>query len=195
MSKLYKKNKTFFDYTPKYRKKETYRVKNEIRRYNLVHGTNYSFVSYDMIDEQGYVEWVDLCFISKKDKRIFYNAEAITCTCKLIDDVSTQAYDDAFNKYPDVFWNDERASEVFGYAHKRKLEIVEEKPNTYEEYCVWDYFRCGVGLQLVIDTKSLTRDILDEHVQKFLDNGEVSWKSLTPAKNVSYKRILNTITY
>ena len=41
---------------------------------------------------------------------------------------------------------------------------------------------------LVVDVNNLTCDIINEHVNRFLDNGETSWKNSLPAKNIIYNQ-------
>ena len=104
--KRYKKEKSFFDYSLKYRKQQTFRVKNEIRLFNIRNKSNYDFVSYDMTGNNEINYWSDICFLSRKDKNIFYNAEIVTCQCNLIERITNEAYDDVNSKLPEQCWYD-----------------------------------------------------------------------------------------
>lgn len=192
--KRYKKEKSFFDYSLKYRKQQTFRVKNEIRLFNIHNKSNYNFVSYDMTGNNEVNYWSDICFLSRKDKNIFYNAEIVTCQCNLIERITDEAYDDANSKLPEQCWYDyDRHAELDNmtideYVQKYTDDVLKTKPQTYEEYHVYGDFKCGVGVMLVVDVNNLTCDIINEHVNRFLDNGEISWKNSLPAKNIIYSQ-------
>ncbi len=188
--KRYKKEKSFFDYSLKYRKQQTFRVKNEIRLFNIRNKSNYDFVSYDMTGNNEINYWSDICFLSRKDKNIFYNAEIVTCQCNLIERITNEAYDDVNSKLPEQCWYDyDRHAELGNMTidecvQKYIEDVLKTKPQTYEEYHVYGDFKCGVGVMLVVDVNNLTCDIINEHVNRFLDNGEISWKNPLPAKNI-----------
>lgn len=200
--KRYKKEKSFFDYSLKYRKQQTFRIKNEIRLFNIYNRSSYNFVSYDMLSSNdGPNYWSDITFLSRKDNNIFYNAEIVTCQYNLIEMITDEAYDYVCSKLPEryiydfdkhVELDDMTVDECVQNYIDNKLKT---RPQTYEEYRLYEDFRCGVGVTLIVDVNNLTCDIINECVNHFLDNGEISWKNSEPAKNIEYVKDWRGLLY
>lgn len=167
-------------------------LKNTLRR-NRVKGVNYNFVPF-RIDKDN--QWINAFALSKKDKFIRYFCDIQTCQCNLISIVREKAWKETnelikevrnsneftfqhnhfiVNTYKEL--NDMTIVEYYEYLAK---DLIKRKPKVYEKF-VTDINNntCadGVHLEIVVNEKYLTPEIVDNCLNKFYELGEVDWIS------------------
>lgn len=71
--------------------------------------------------------------------------------------------------------------DFFDYSNFRVTEYLEaNKPNIYEEYQIGGYLKNCLSLHMIVDEPCITEAVVTKHINKFLEMGEVNWKSKTP---------------
>jgi len=211
--KLNKRSEDYFHTkSRRFRKEALTQIKNKIRYDHALTGAN--FYTHDIIldnncEEEVYNSWLDIYFLSRKDKFTFYNCTIEICQAALVDKAETLAIEesnkllpdsedkDSFDFVPDKInaWGKpttyrletiHHKYEVFDnmtkhdWIDKRIIEILQSKPKVHEEFKLsYDYYN-GIGLTLTVDELGLTIKNVNYHINRFLNMGEINWKNPNP---------------
>jgi len=197
--KIHKSRPLFVDLPRRRRKKKTIDVRNRIRkeRHNKFSTDTYIlnneiFISYlneikgkfsglltdsdDILDYISLHQWKDICFLSKKNKTLFYNCTVLT---------SSQYLDDSANPpWGGEYTNDPEITKKF-------INRNDFNPMDYQEQAILlRGYRCGIGLTLIVDAPYLTVENINNAIDAFWANGEKSYLSnKQPTKFLEYNRI------
>lgn len=67
--------------------------------------------------------------------------------------------------------------------YKRKLEaeiIADEPPEVHESFRIDQGFEDGIGLYVIVDADSITKEVVERVIDRFFAIGETDWRSETP---------------
>lgn len=67
-------------------------------------------------------------------------------------------------------WRDDKVDELLG----------QKRSPVFEEYKLDFSYRCGVGLIMTVDEEIITPEVIERHIKRFCENGEIEWKSDIP---------------
>lgn len=172
-----------------------------------------SFTSHQILDEPGRPElfshWFDFVFPGE-DGRTIWNAEIITATRDLWDEVGSIAWDRATalmtegeqeeefrldfepvmhggQKFYRQRSREPRRYPAFGNLTFRDYKdqlmariIVEEPPAIHESFQADHSFRYGVGLKMIVDAPFIDRPVVERAIERFRAGGEADWTSPDP---------------
>ena len=197
--KIRKLGPLFADLPRRRRKKKTIDVRNRIRAggHNRFFTDTYIFnnevfISYlseiksrfiglltendDMLDYIDLHQWKDICFLSKKNKTLFYNCTVLTSS-QFLDDFANPSWSGEYTIDPEIT--------------KNFINRNDFNPMDYQEQAkILRGYYCGIGLKLIIDAPYLTIENINNAVNAFWANGEKSYLSnKQPTKFLEYNRI------
>lgn len=175
----------------KARKLRFIKMKNQIRAYNGVYYT------YHLEDEttREFHTWIDVYFMSTKYKNRYFSAALCTADCIASDLVQDKAIKDAYEKFPKL---DEKWFEsvkvpkkspkdpdlyrmVFKEEAKIRNDYITELEAKYseDEYTIQPhieidkgYWGPAIGFHAVVNTQSLTPEVIIEFIEMYRQLGE-----------------------
>lgn len=158
------------------------------------------------LPEEG-CQWFD-CFFPGLDKFTFWNVEIITARTKFYDLVRRMANDRANSllteeereslvTFPDKIdengktystleFNDSPFLQFgglsyMGFTERTAREIAAgEPPTVYEEFKIDTGYAYGIGLHIVVDAENITKDVIEQAIDRFTAVGQKDWKSPEP---------------
>lgn len=160
---------------------------------------------FPRLPEEG-CQWVD-CFFPGLDKFTFWNVEILTARAAFHDLVQKLAGKRADALLPEevlhnlftfedrvgtdgridpLGYNDSPFPELGGldyhsFVQQAAREIAaNEPPAVYEEFSVHTDYAYGIGLHIIIDAECITRDVIEQTLDRFTALGQKAWKSPTP---------------
>lgn len=143
------------------------RIKNEIRQTALDYGG--LFTSHDVIT--GEIQWVDFCFLSKKEK-IPWNACIDTAKLAYQDKISEKARNE-LNQTFGADWHTR-----YEWLRIREKELPDTGKVFINESIEIDCsYRFGRGLHNIKNVENITVDVINKFIEVFLEQGEGSFKS------------------
>jgi len=191
-----KKNKPYLSKSRNARNKAYISIKNKIRIDRWQNGG--LFYSHDYLEEG--CDWVDFYFLGAKST-IFYNACLVTARHALYEKVGDVARSNAEKLVPrsitlrprsqqptknfysmnEVFIDSDDTADLTPFdplsrrewCKKEEIRLATEERIVVNEhiYLKHDY-SFGIGLEGVIDTPVITKDVLDIFIKEFLAHGE-----------------------
>lgn len=67
------------------------------------------------------------------------------------------------------------------YREQVEKEIITSgPPEIYESFTIDEKYEYGIGLFAVVDAESISRETIEQVIDRFLENGETDWRSETP---------------
>ena len=193
-------HKTWAEHSRKRQKDQWIRLKNQIRLNKKWLGG--LFFSYDVIGQNS---WVDIYFLSKKKRGVFYNVTLETTHYAYFEGLREKAYALAEQKvaYPDRLWGErdlktgyttllpEKKSAGFGgltryeWANQRVKEMADAQLHPVGTQIQIDTsYRYGVGLHGTIGAKHLSIQTIIDFIEDFWAHGE---KDELGARTFSYR--------
>lgn len=157
------RKRTFCELSTRYQKQKYNHVKKLIQKNNGLYYTEH------LMEPNKEHSWLDIYFLSKKHKNVFYNVEVITALMDI--------YDQLENKYKYMFSEEGSLS----FLKKEDLEkFKEEAIKTKIDFKVQTTFKIdkkyvsGIGLQIVINNGKMTfsEEEMKNAIQLFLENEE-----------------------
>ena len=157
------RKRTFCELSTRYQKQKYNHVKKLIQKNNGLYYTEH------LIEPNKEYSWLDIYFLSKKHKNVFYNVEVITAL--------TDVFDQLDNKYKYMFFEED----CFSFLKKEDLEkFKEEEIKTKINFKVPTTFKIdknyvsGIGLQIIINNGKMTfsEEEMKNAIQLFLENEE-----------------------
>lgn len=166
------------------------RIKNEINKVpdNFITETAYGHPHYNTVDKK----YDDIFFLSKRNKRYFYNTTVTTAIEELSRIIYTDCWEKSNQKYK-LLQSDYhvyidpttnlRKSSISDEAKHKLFKLVEYKDTLIKE-SIKDYtldisnkfmynYNFGIGLELVIPSATtLNNDLVNEHIIKFWNYDE-----------------------
>ena len=168
------------------KKKEQYtQVKKHLDKNLYIFTTDNVSSSTDII---GF--WEDIQFLSRHYKDIYYTATINTVHNQLITDIYDKAWE-YVNKKDDI-------------SYLQKAKLLQEKFKEYKS-CIpndiiikecYNFFRnskYGIYLNIYVNVPILTKDIITNEVEKYLDNEKMYIEKLKSDKRIYQDYILNEI--
>ncbi len=196
-----RKKPLFISLSRRKRRAKTQRIKNLIHLERARCGGVY----HDPIDHyegvsSGIWDWSDIVFLGR-DPAVYWNAEIITAEVAFEDLVSEVAFNDVWVKaisdlkksgdmealrrmgmnrfvreYPRV-----DGLNFFDVVNKRKQELKRHSPPpVFCGYRILPGFVPGLGLQMIVESKVLSREVIEEAIADFRARGEKNWLSDVP---------------
>ncbi len=192
LNKKRKKKKYFIELARHRRRAECIKIKNKLRRgYNC----GKHFTTHHELRSGKTHRWIDICFLSKKDPSIFYNAALISSAMDLYEKIEKAADEAHDTLFPDFDYElefidlGELSQIVFPqelkerkqWLNQKKLELIKgELPPIFEKAKL-HYDSCyGIGLQATLKQEALTIEDIDAFIEEFWANGEQEYCSDTP---------------
>ncbi|XUA21470.1 hypothetical protein ACQVA2_22220 (plasmid) [Citrobacter sp. OP27] len=196
-----KKYKVFTSLSRRKRRTKTQRVKNLIfRERHRCGGVFYDECDLQYASNNGNWTWSDIIFLGSKPET-YWNAEIITPGIAFDDAVESLAFDRAKPVPSGAFLNEDGQFTAawrlpqpqydgltwLQHVANLKQEIARDiSPKIYCGYRIRPGYRSGIGLQIIADTPSLSREIIEAAIADFRAKGELNWLSPEPAK-VAFK--------
>lgn len=169
------------------------------------------FHSYHLLD--GKNQWVDFDFLGKKE-RIVWNAEIITTKVAFHDLLEELAFEDLNNVLGDN-WQEEYPSFIkkktkggflleptninierlgnltwFDWVNRRIKELADSNSHIiYESAKIYYSYTFGRGLHVIRHVENITKDVINEFIVEFIENGEQSYKRNDPVTFTSIEMI------
>lgn len=200
MKIIIKNKKSFEQRSRRERKKMFIKVKNKLRHQRQYFGG--LFFTYDVISEG--TSWADISFISKLHKNRFYNAVIDTAAYfykENLDSLSWEAAEEHFKKNapehlqnnfydeahetiePKVFekvfahcFGGKARSALYRWQNGWVEEQAKKGSNPIKPHYKLDFtYRYGVGLHIVVDAPSITRQVIVDAIEAFYAAGEVDF--------------------
>jgi hypothetical protein len=135
--------------------------------------------------------WFDFYFPGSR-KLTIWNANICTAWWSFWEDVEGLAYEKAYLLLSDEEWENEKMPyekiwPQFGnmtlrdYTRQAEREIIaNEPPAVYESFKINREFVFGIGLNIIVETKEITRSVIEKAIDKFMSIGETNWRSESP---------------
>jgi hypothetical protein len=210
-----KKKKSFIDLSRSKRCDKVIKIKNRIAKQAPIYG---GLFSTDFICEQFSLgnekeskncAWFDCYCLSKRDKSIFYNVEIITSGLEYEDIVMELVYrsiDETLKAANIQIPSSLKEASTFFVTpldifdkrtYREQLQclvksfIEKDHIKVYESFKLDFTYRFGIGLYIVVDAESLTKDLINSSIKKFYDLGEIDWCS--PKEVLISQKIKNAI--
>lgn len=192
-----KKLKAFTSLSRRQRRSETQRVKNLIyRKRHRCGGVFFDECDLKYASNSGSWTWSDIIFLGTKPDT-YWNAEIITAGMAFDDAVESLAFDRAKPSPSDAHLNDEGQFTAAWrlpqpqydgltwsqHVDNLKIEITRDNPpKIHCGYRILPGYRSGIGLQIIVDSALLSREIIETAIAVFRAKGELNWLSPDVAK-------------
>ena len=204
-TKYNRKYTKFMELSRTKRRDKVFALKKEIDKENGL------FTSRHYFDEE--MHWVDVYFLSRKDKFTLYNCTLVSPTNQFLDKIADKLYDvttplltteelskeRAFDFVPIVkngirSWIMKKPEKVVyeklgnltwrEYQNQVENELIQnEKIDIYEQYTLDYSYAYGIGLNIVVNEKFINETVVVEYITKFLNNGEKDFISEQPLED------------
>lgn len=192
-----KKHKAFTSLSRRQRRSKTQWVKNLIYRERYrCGGVFFDECDLKYASNSGSWTWSDIIFLGVKPDT-YWNAEIITAGMAFDDAAESLAFDRANPALSCALLNDEGQftaawrlpqSQYDGltwsqYVDNLKIEIARDNPpKIHCGYRILSGYRSGIGLQIIVDSPLLSREIIETAIAVFRTKGELNWLSPNAAK-------------
>lgn len=183
--------RTWSELSRRERKERFIRVKNEAREEaDLFHGL---YHTSDMMGE--HCSWMDLVILSQRYKGTYYNVTLESSICAFGEAVNDLAWERAFPK-PESEWGPPRSHKLDMSLFEKEQKLIVEQGLivVHEKWAVDDSYTAGIGLLATIHEPSLTVDVVEAFVRRFLESGETSFYDPTPL-SFSYEDLGNRLVF
>lgn len=201
-----KKHKVFTSLSRRQRRSKTQWVKKLIyRERHRCGGVFFDECDLKYASKSGSWIWSDIIFLSEKPDT-YWNAEIITVGMAFDDAVESLAFDCANPAPSGAFLNGEGQFTAAWrlpqpqyngltwpqHVDNLKIEIARDTPpKIHCCYRILPGYRSGIGLQIIVDSALLSREIIETAIAIFRAKGELNWLSPESAKIAGLTNVLH----